>query len=151
LVESATACARVIGAQALGLDVLEDVRLDEIDCGSWTGQRWGDLRNDARWGAYAGDPDGFTLPDGESYDALRQRIGSFACELDHTRGSVVIVSHLDTLRMFVAVMSSVMFRATREWIWNTGEALEATLPTGIPLRDLEGVLRARPSGDDQAA
>ena len=49
-----------IVAEALGLDVLEDARLDEIDRGSWTGQRWGDLRNDARWGAYARDPDSLT-------------------------------------------------------------------------------------------
>ena len=80
-----------------------DDRLQELDFGSWEGQRWDDVPRDAldRWGA---DPLGFAPPNGESGAALVARLRSFQLHLIMERQDCVVVSHGGPLKVLVALL-----------------------------------------------
>ena len=89
--------AEPIGA-ACGIPVVVDERLIEIDWGTWEGRSTGTLsQSDVdRWKADKG-----TAPEGESLDALAQRVGSFCTE--HLEdGLVVAVSHVSPIKAAAA-------------------------------------------------
>jgi len=86
-------------AAACGVPVVVDERLVEIDWGTWEGRSTGSLgQSDVeRWKADKG-----TAPEGESLDALAQRVESFCTEHLDGDGLVVAVSHVSPIKAAAA-------------------------------------------------
>jgi broad specificity phosphatase PhoE len=92
--------ARAI-ADIVGAEVVPDIRLHEWRYWQqWAGLTWDELRTKGReaWEAYQSDPGSVT--DGESLEALADRMGSWLADVqrDHPEGLVVGVTHLEPLR-----------------------------------------------------
>ncbi len=94
---------------ALGLEPTsyrKDDRLKEIDFGQWEGLTWDQIRetDKSRYQLRETDPMGFTMPDGESYSMLCERLSGFLETI--TRDSV-IVSHGGVCRAILALLAGV--------------------------------------------
>ena len=94
-------------AGALGLGVVVDDRLVEMDYGEWDGLSFSEIPADAlaRWHA---DPS-LVPPGGESLDAVGARMADFCEEL--ITGSVIAVSHVSPIKAAVV------------WALGTGQEL----------------------------
>ena len=91
-------------AAALGLDVIPDEGLLELDMGTWTGMELKAAYKRKEWETIQRYPSGFTFPEGESFVAMQARMVS---TLDRLRAAhpgkvVVAVSHADPIRAVVA-------------------------------------------------
>jgi probable phosphoglycerate mutase len=91
-------------AAALGLDVIPDEGLLELDMGTWTGMELKAAYKRKEWATIQRYPSGFTFPDGESFVAMQARM---VTTLDRLRAAhpgkvVVAVSHADPIRAVVA-------------------------------------------------
>jgi probable phosphoglycerate mutase len=91
-------------AAALGLDVVVDDGLVELDVGEWTGIELAAARKRAEWSTIQRYPSGFTFPGGESFVAMQARIVDTLARLRaaHPGQTVVAVSHADPIRAAVA-------------------------------------------------
>ncbi len=87
-------------ATVLGVKLLVDDRLHEIDFGTWEGQPWSAIPRDDldRWAA---DPLTFAPPDGESGAELIARVRSFHAGLHE---DCVVVSHGGPLKVLGALL-----------------------------------------------
>lgn len=96
--------AEAIGA-ALGLSVVPDARLREIDLGEWQGltREEADAWDSARYAAYRQDWRTVPAPGGESRRALGERARAAFDEIvaRHPQATIVIVSHGGTLGMLL--------------------------------------------------
>lgn len=99
--------ARIV-AEPHGLAVQPDRRLREFDFGAWEGLTWDEIvatrphLGEASWAAaslYA--PEG-----GETFDAVRRRVGEFLEQLASARsvGHVVVVTHAGALHASLAAL-----------------------------------------------
>jgi broad specificity phosphatase PhoE len=90
-------------AARLGLDVVVDEGLLELDVGDWTGLELKAARRRAAWGTIQRHPSGFTFPGGESFLAMQARMVTTLERLRaaHPGGTVVAVSHADPIRAAV--------------------------------------------------
>ncbi len=111
-----------------------DKRLEEVSTGSWDGLTHIDI--EARW---SGILDGstpfdwyFRSPDGESYDAARQRAAKW---LANTNGSVIAVSH----GLFSRIIRGVYLDLSKE------ETLELPVPQDVIWRMADGNIEVIPS------
>jgi broad specificity phosphatase PhoE len=95
--------AAPIGA-GLGLDVVIDDGLVELDVGDWTGLELKAARKRKEWATIQRYPSGFTFPGGESFVAMQARIVDTLARLRlaHPGQTVVAVSHADPIRAAVA-------------------------------------------------
>jgi alpha-ribazole phosphatase len=91
-------------AQALGMPLTIDPRLQELDFGAWEGRSWDAIaRADLdRWSA---SPLTFAPPGGESGAALIARISAFHAGLRQARQDCAIVSHGGPLKVLAALLS----------------------------------------------
>lgn len=91
-------------AAALGLDVVVDDGLVELDVGEWTGLALSAARKRKEWAAIQRYPSGFTFPGGESFLAMQARMTATLARLRaaHPGRAVVAVSHADPIRAAVA-------------------------------------------------
>jgi broad specificity phosphatase PhoE len=91
-------------AAALGLDVIVDDGLVELDVGEWTGLELAVARKRAAWSTIQRYPSGFTFPGGESFVAMQARNVDTLARLRaaHPGQTVVAVSHADPIRAAVA-------------------------------------------------
>lgn len=96
-------------AAALGVDTIEDERLAEVDYGSWTGSKLGDLTDEPLWQTVQNHPSAAVFPGGESLvhmalrvvSALRERDAALAEE--HGRDVLWIAcSHGDPIKAAIA-------------------------------------------------
>jgi broad specificity phosphatase PhoE len=88
-------------AAALGVAVIVDERLVELDYGDWEGRPVADVRPD-EWAYWRGDAS-FAPPGGESLLTLGARARSFAAGvLDGTPGVALAVTHLAPIKALVA-------------------------------------------------
>jgi broad specificity phosphatase PhoE len=118
-------------ADAVGLDVVVDDRLVELDYGEWDTTSFADLPADdlARWRT---DPT-FAPPGGESMRAVTARVADFCTEL-LDGPPVVAISHVSPIKSAVA------------WALGTGEELgwrmflELASVTRIGAQDGKGIL-----------
>ena len=76
----------------------------ELDVGDWTGRKLSELRKLPEWRTIQHSPSSFTFPGGESFADMAHRFGSTVRSLaDRHRGRIiVVVSHADPIRAFVA-------------------------------------------------
>jgi broad specificity phosphatase PhoE len=91
-------------AAALGLDVLADEGLIELDVGDWTGLELKAAYKKKEWATIQRYPSGFTFPGGESFVAMQSRMVGTVDRLRaaHRGETIVAVSHADPIRALVA-------------------------------------------------
>ena len=87
----------------LGVAVVPDARLLELDFGEWEGRAWEQVPRIAldRWAA---DPPGFRPPGGESGAELAGRVGGFARTLAEQARPCAVLSHGGPLRLLPALL-----------------------------------------------
>jgi probable phosphoglycerate mutase len=91
-------------AAGLGLEVVIDGGLVELDVGDWTGLELKAARKRKEWAIIQRYPSGFTFPGGESFVTMQARIVDTLARLRaaHPGETVVAVSHADPIRAAVA-------------------------------------------------
>jgi broad specificity phosphatase PhoE len=91
-------------AEALGLAVVPDEGLLELDMGEWTGLELKAAMKRKEWATIQRYPSGFAFPGGESFLAMQTRMVSTLDRLRaaHPGETVVAVSHADPIRAAVA-------------------------------------------------
>jgi len=91
-------------AAGLGLEVVIDDGLVELDVGEWTGLELKAARKRKEWATIQRYPSGFAFPGGESFVAMQARIVGTLARLRaaHPGETVVAVSHADPIRAAVA-------------------------------------------------
>lgn len=70
-------------AEALGLDPVVDERLSEVDYGSWTGRKIGELVKEPLWNVIQQQPSAAVFPDGEGLAGVQAR--AVAAVREHDR------------------------------------------------------------------
>jgi probable phosphoglycerate mutase len=91
-------------ADALGLEVVPDEGLLELDTGEWTGIELKAAMKRKEWATIQRYPSGFAFPGGESFLAMQTRMVSTLDRLRaaHPGETIVAVSHADPIRAAVA-------------------------------------------------
>jgi probable phosphomutase (TIGR03848 family) len=91
-------------AEARQLPVVVDRGLFECDFGEWTGRELKDLMKLPEWQTVQRAPSTFRFPSGESFTEMQTRMVSTLdrLRLAHPGGTVVCVSHADTIKAAVA-------------------------------------------------
>lgn len=91
-------------AKALGLKTKIDRGLFECDFGDWTGKELKKLNKLPEWQTVQRAPSTFRFPNGESFTEMQTRMVSTLDRLrqQHPGGTIVCVSHADTIKAAVA-------------------------------------------------
>lgn len=76
--------------------------LKEMDYGKWNGKKLDELSKKREWMVIQKSPATFKFPDGESFVQLRKRVQNFLAEIIDQPGSILLVSHGDVIKMFLA-------------------------------------------------
>jgi probable phosphomutase (TIGR03848 family) len=159
-------CERTVAplAAALGLKATVDERLSEVDYGTWTGRKFGELVSEPLWAVVQQQPSAAVFPDGEGLAQVQARAVSAVREHDRTlaeendgdvlwvactHGDVIkaiiadaLGTHLDSFQRITAdpaSMSVIRYTAVRPFVLHvnhTGPALSSAL-----------VAKPEPSGD----
>jgi probable phosphoglycerate mutase len=97
--ERSLATARPL-ADHLGQQIRIAADLDEVDFGAWTGCKFADLHDDARWRAFNTIRSCTRIPNGELILEVQARAVRFieALNDEHQEASVALVSHGDVIR-----------------------------------------------------
>lgn len=150
-------CERTVEplAAALELDPLIDERISEVDYGSWTGRKIGELVKEPLWGVVQQQPSAAVFPDGEGLAGVQARAVAAVREHDRrladehsgdvlwvacTHGDVIkavladaLGSHLDSFQRInadPASVSVIRYTPVRPFVIHvnhTGSALNAAL------------------------
>ena len=101
--ERARETAAPIGRR-LGLKVMVERGLIEMDFGKWTGAELKALRKLPEWNTIQRYPSGFQFPAGEAFSAMRARMAATVARLcvRHPGQTIVAVSHADTIKAAVS-------------------------------------------------
>ena len=137
-------------SKALGLKTQIDRGLFECDFGDWTGKELSKLNKLPEWKTVQSAPSTFRFPNGESFTEMQTRMVSALDRLrmKHPGGTIVCVSHADTIKAAVAhalgthidlfqriVISPASVSALT---WHTGGPIVlAVNSTGRPLTELK--------------
>lgn len=91
-------------AAGRGLPVLVERGLNECDFGEWTGAELAVLMKLPEWATVQRAPSTFRFPGGESFTEMQTRVVSTLDRLRaaHVGGTIVCVSHADTIKAAVA-------------------------------------------------
>ncbi|MET0908561.1 MAG: MSMEG_4193 family putative phosphomutase [Ilumatobacteraceae bacterium] len=91
-------------AAARGLKTQIDRGLFECDFGDWTGRELKDLMKLPEWRTVQSAPSTFRVPNGESFTEMQTRMVTALdkLRLQHPGGTIVCVSHADTIKAAVA-------------------------------------------------
>jgi probable phosphomutase (TIGR03848 family) len=158
-------CRRTVEplAAALGLDPVVDERISEVDYGSWTGSKIGDLVKEPLWAVVQQQPSAAVFPGGEGLAHVQSRAVAAVREHDRrlaelhegdvlwvacTHGDVIkavvadaLGAHLDSFQRISAdpsSMSVIRYTALRPFVIHvnhTGDALTAGLLAKPPTAD----------------
>lgn len=150
-------CERTVAplAAALGLDPVVDERISEVDYGSWTGRKIGDLVKEPLWAVVQQQPSAAVFPEGEGLAAVQARAVGAVREHDRllaeqhngdvlwlacTHGDVIkaivadaLGTHLDSFQRITAdpaSMSVIRYTAVRPFVIHvnhTGDQLTTGL------------------------
>ena len=102
--ERATETAAPLAAR-LGLPVLIDDALDEVDYGAWTGADWSTLGRDPDWLAWNGWRAAAAIPGGETIGAVADRAVGLLRRLSSDIGGeaeAALFTHADVIRALLA-------------------------------------------------
>jgi probable phosphomutase (TIGR03848 family) len=91
-------------AQTLGVEVHDEPGLLETDTGRWTGRTFAQIRRASLWRRIHSMPSMARFPDGEALSEVQARTVRALEEIAtrHPRGTVVVVSHGDPIRLALA-------------------------------------------------
>ena len=91
-------------SKALGLNTKVDRGLFECDFGDWTGKELKKLNKLPEWQTVQRAPSTFRFPNGESFTEMQTRMVTTLdrLRLQHPGGTIVCVSHADTIKAAVA-------------------------------------------------
>ncbi len=150
-------CERTVEplAEALGLDPVVDERISEVDYGSWTGRKLGELVKEPLWSVIQQQPSAAVFPDGEGLAGVQARAVAAVREHDRrlaaehsgdvlwvacTHGDVIkavladaLGSHLDSFQRInadPASVSVIRYTTLRPFVIHvnhTGAALNSAL------------------------
>lgn len=114
-----------------GLEVIPSAPLIEMDAGDWTNRSLAQLRRIKRWNAVIGSPSQFRFPGGESFaEAQARAIGEVTrIAGQHRRGTVVVMTHGDIVRMLVAHYAGAHLDLFQRTIVDTAGISVVTLDT----------------------
>lgn len=95
-------------ASYMELRVRESAALNEIDYGEWSGKTFAELSDDKRWRYFNSRRSTTTVPGGESFLEVQNRIVNEIHRLgrQYDEGRVAIVSHADVIRAAVAYFAA---------------------------------------------
>ena len=95
-------------AACMDLKVKESAALNEIDFGEWSGKTFDELSDDQRWRHFNNRRSTPTIPGGESFLDVQNRIVTEIDRLSHEydEGRLAMVSHADPIRAAVAYFAS---------------------------------------------
>ena len=80
----------------------EHENLVEMDYGDWNGKKLATLSRKNEWKVIQSNPSKFKFPNGESFLQLRKRVQDFLNEVLGDSGPILVVSHGDVIKMFLA-------------------------------------------------
>ena len=80
--------------------------LIEMNYGQWSGKKLGTLSRDRRWKTIQNKPSTFTFPQGESFKQMRRRVDGLIKDLSFEKGSILLVTHGDIIKMVLAASLS---------------------------------------------
>ncbi len=88
----------------LSVPIFVDDNLRDINIGDWEGHSIAEIRNTAIGKRYFRDPVGVRLPNGEEIAEVLERVIPVIERMrnDFTNGSVIVVSHLDLIKLVLA-------------------------------------------------
>lgn len=91
-------------ARELGLKIVTEKGLLEVDIGDWTGLKLKDAAKLPEWKAVQQRPSGFCFPNGESFIQMQARIVETVERLQqaHSGSTIVIVSHGDPIKVAIS-------------------------------------------------
>ncbi|HKG47891.1 MAG TPA: histidine phosphatase family protein [Pyrinomonadaceae bacterium] len=94
-------------ARNLNLEVKQSAAANEINFGDWAGKTFEELSSDERWRRFNSYRSMTTIPGGESFLEVQNRIVKEieVLALQHGNARVAIVSHADVIRAAVAYFS----------------------------------------------
>lgn len=77
-------------------------RLIEMNYGKWSGRKLTGLTRDPRWKQVLTKPSTFTFPEGEGFKKMRSRVDQLLADLAVEKGSLLLVTHGDIIKMILA-------------------------------------------------
>jgi len=92
-------------SQKLKLEIINDDRLKEVNCGLWEGKIIDNLAKEDKenFKLWLNNPAEFVFPQGESLVGLQNKIINFCTEITqkYQKGNILIITHSGTLKTFL--------------------------------------------------
>jgi len=116
----------------------------EVGYGEWTGRSISQLRRTKLWRRVTSTPSNVRFPGGESLLEVQARAVDAAFDLaaEHARGTVVVVSHADVIRLLVADLAGIHADHLQRLSIDPGSITAVSLSGGVP-----GLLTVNDTGD----
>jgi alpha-ribazole phosphatase len=90
-------------AARLGMQLIVDERLQELNFGEWEGRRWEALGREAIDAWHRGLPDA-APPNGETLTAMAARCASWLESLQPSEGPIFAVTHAGPIRLITSIL-----------------------------------------------
>ena len=121
-------------AKARGRRVVVRRAWIEVGYGEWTGRSISQLRRTKLWRRVTSTPSNVRFPGGESLLEVQARAVDAAFDLaaEHARGTVVVVSHADVIRLLVADLAGIHADHLQRLSIDPGSITAVSLSGGIP-------------------
>jgi probable phosphomutase (TIGR03848 family) len=121
-------------AKARGRRVVVRRAWIEVDFGDWTGRSISQLRRTKMWRRVMTTPSNVRFPGGERLLEVQARAVDAAFDLaaEHPRGTVVVVSHADVIRLLVAHLAGMHADHLQRLSVDTASITAVSLSDGVP-------------------
>jgi len=121
-------------AKARGLPVRVRRAWIETGYGEWTGRSISQLRRTKLWRTVMHAPSNARFPGGESLLEVQSRAVGAALDIaaEHPRGTVVVVSHADVVRLLLAHTAGAHPDHLHRWSVDTGSISAVSFSDGVP-------------------
>jgi len=100
--------------------ILTDSDLIEMDYGQWSGRKLSALQREKSWKKVQKNPAHFTFPKGESFKNLNARVRKFQEKLYGEKGPILVVSHGDVIKMFLASVAGLDLNSFQKFVIEPG-------------------------------
>lgn len=106
----------------------------EVGYGDWTGRSISQLRRTKLWRTVTYAPSNVRFPGGESLLEVQARAVEAALDLarEHPRGTVLVVSHADVIRLLLAHVGGTHPDHLQRWSVDAGSISAVSLSDGAP-------------------